>query len=147
MADVGLSRAGMQYVASNVRIWDNNEWPESGHDLDRVFLFRGRHFGIEVKNTLAYIEREEFETKWTMCKYFGFVPLFVVRFAPQTWIQELDASGGFVWVMEYQLYPHGEEAFAQEVKSVLGLKVDAPRTLWEGTIQRLRNWLERKFPV
>lgn len=146
MADAALPRAGLMPEAVNVKSWGGAVWDKSNHDLDRVFSRQGVTYGVEIKNTLGYIEKDEFEIKVRMCKHLGLRPLFVMRFAPKSYMNHLIENGGFGLLLKYQLYPFGEAGFAKEVREMLGITVDAPRAYEQGTIERLRKGLD-KGPV
>jgi hypothetical protein len=115
-------------------------WTSTGHDLDRIFERDGVRYGTEIKNTLDYIDREQLIVKLAMCEHLHLRPLFVVRFAPKTYVERVRQAGGFTLVLKYQLYPFGQEAFAREVRERLGLPVDCPRALYAATVQRLLRW-------
>lgn len=120
-------------------------WSESDHNLDFVFLRDGIAYGVEVKNTLGYIDKDEFDIKIRMCEVIGLVPVFVVRMLPKTWIFELEQKGGFALVLKYQLYPWAHRELAKRVANELGLPVDTPRRLEEATMRRFLNWHQRKL--
>ncbi len=40
------------------------KWTTTGHNIDFIFERDGVAYGIEVKNTLGYMEHEELQTKW-----------------------------------------------------------------------------------
>jgi hypothetical protein len=113
---------------------------KSDHDLDFLFERDGRVYGVEVKNTLSYIRDDELNTKVDLCAHLDVVPVFVVRAMPKIWIQDLARRGGFALVLRHHLYPLSHKRLAGEVKARLGLPADAPRALYDGTIQRFENW-------
>jgi hypothetical protein len=82
-------------------------WTESDHDVDFVFERDGRAYGVEVKNTLGYMDRIEFETKIRLCRELGIRPVFAARMLPRSWIHDLIEVGGFALIFKYQLYPWG----------------------------------------
>lgn len=140
MFDAALPRAGFMPRGRDVRQYADRAWTETGHDLDRVFERDGVAYGVEVKNTLDYIERQELEVKIRMCSALGLRPLFIVRMAPKSYIEQVRREGGFTLVFKYQLYPHGHLGLARQVQDELGLPVDAPAAIAEGTVQRLLRW-------
>ena len=75
-----------------------------------------------------------------MCHVLGLHPLFIVRYAPKSYINLVRTEGGFVLIFKYQLYPHNAVAFAREVRDTLNLPVDAPTSIQEGTVQRFLKW-------
>lgn len=95
-----------------------------------------------MKNTLRYIEYEEFRTKIELCRTLGITPVFAVRMLPKSWIHELNNAGGFALILKYQLYPWAHRDLARRVRAELGLPVDAPRALEEGTMMRFLRWHE-----
>lgn len=115
-------------------------WAESGHDLDFVFERDGRAYGVEVKNTLGYMEYDEFQVKVRLCKHLGLTPMFVARMMPRSWIFELGENGGFALILKYQLYPPTHKALATRVAGELGLPVGSPRALNAGTMMRFVKW-------
>ena len=127
----------------DVREYNGITWEESEHDMDFIFERDGRAYGVEVKNKLGYMELAEMRTKVRMCKHLGLLPVFVVRMAPATWIDEVRRADGFTLVLKYQLYPWGHEELARAVREELELPVDAPKRLEEGTMRRFEAWHER----
>ena len=121
-----------------------DQWEESEHDLDFIFARDERVYGVEVKNTLPYINDREMRLKVRLCAHLGITPLFVVRAMPAIWIGEINRGGGFTLVLRYQLYPLSHKGFAEEVRETMGLPVDAPRALYDGTMQRFVGWHERQ---
>lgn len=98
---------------------------------------------MEVKNTLGYIEYEEFQIKTAICQKLGIRPVFAVRMLPRTWIHELVNVGGFALIFKYQLYPRTHKDLARKIAVELGLPVDAPRALEDGTMARFMKWHQR----
>jgi hypothetical protein len=140
MFDAALPIEGFMPRGRKVKRYRDIEWTLTGHDLDRVIERDGVAYGVEIKNTLPYIPRKELQIKIFMCQAFGIKPLFIVRMAPQSYIEEVRQAGGFTLVFRYQLYPHGFSQFAQQVRDRLAIPVDSPLTIAEGTIRRLLNW-------
>lgn len=68
--------------------------------------------------------------------------MFVARMLPRTWINELIESGGFALILKYQLYPWTHKDIAARVAKGLGLPVDAPKALADGTMKRFVRWHE-----
>jgi hypothetical protein len=109
-------------------------------------VHRNVTYGLEIKNTLSYITRDEMRTKIQMCELFGIRPLFIVRMAPKSYIEEVRQRGGFTLVFKYQLYPHGHADLATQVRNRLLLPVDCPTAISEGTVQRFLKWHQRQQP-
>lgn len=124
----------------NTRSYGGREWTESNHNLDFIFERDGQAYGIEVKNTLSYMDYAEFHTKIRLCAHLNIKPVFAARMLPKTWNSELIASGGYAMIMKYQLYPWTHADLAKRVAIELGLPVDAPKSLAEGTMIRFEKW-------
>jgi len=143
MFTAALATVGFVPRGEDVRSYKGIEWTETGHDLDRVFERDDVAYGTEIKNSLDYITREELRIKVRMCKTLGIKPLFIMRMAPKSYIEEVRLAGGYSLIFEWQLYPHGYEGLALRVREKFGLKVDSPRAIERGTMQRFVNWHER----
>jgi hypothetical protein len=140
MFDAALPTVGFMPKGRKVRSYGAAEWTETKHDLDRVFERDSVAYGVEIKNTLSYIEKVELEIKVRMCKYLGLRPLFIVRFAPKSYVNYVREEGGFTLIFKYQLYPFGQKAFADEVRARLRLPTDSPARIEDGTVKRLLDW-------
>jgi hypothetical protein len=145
MFDAALPRKGFVPTGWNVRAYGGREWTETGHDLDRVFERDGTAYGVEIKNTLDYIDRDELEINLRLCAHLGLTPLFIMRWAPKSYNKMIIDAGGFALLFEYQLYPHGQETFAKRVRETLGLPVDSPAAIADGTVQRFLRWHEEQL--
>ena len=136
----GFARIQFLMMGRNVNEYLNTRWEDTKHNLDFIFTRDGQAYGVEVKNTLGYMNREEFLIKIRLCKRLGLRPVFVCRMLPRSWIFELRQLGGFALILKYQLYPWTHQELAKRVKQRLNLPVDAPRFLYEGTMNRFLNW-------
>jgi hypothetical protein len=144
MFDAAFARFGWLHRGQGVHAYGGHEWTQTGHNLDRVVERDGIAYGVEIKNSLSYIERPELEIKLAMCKALGLRPLFIMRAAPSSYIRMMNDAGGYALVFEWQLYPYGREDLAARVRDRLGLKVDTPRAIHEGTMMRLLDWHGRQ---
>lgn len=140
----GLGRFGFMQRGREASEYQGQRWPESKHNLDFLFERDGIAYGVEVKNTLSYIDDRELNVKLRICAHLGVRPLFVMRMAPATFIKRIQDDGGFALIIGYHLYPLSHLRFAREVREKLGLPADAPRALYDGTIQRFAAWHERQ---
>jgi hypothetical protein len=140
MFDAALPSVGFLPTARKVRSYAGKDWKTTEHDLDRVYERDGIAYGAEVKNTLKYIPRRELTVKLKMCRHLGLRPLFIVRMAAKSYIEEVRLEGGFTLVFKYQLYPFGQKPFADIVSKSLRLPVDCPARIADGTVQRFLKW-------
>jgi hypothetical protein len=140
----GFAKAEFVMKGRNTNKYRGREWTRTDHDLDFIFERDGKAYGVEVKNTLGYMDRTEFEIKIELSKELGIRPVFAVRMLPKSWINDLVRVGGFALIYKYQLYPWAHRELAKRVQRELGLPVDAPRSLSEGTITRFLGWHDRQ---
>lgn len=94
-----------------------------------------------------YIQRDELQTKLRLCQHLGLVPLFIMRSAPKSYMYDIAVKNkGFGLLFEEQIYPWGHSTLLAEVRHQLGLKVQSPRDIKEGDMQRLVNWHLKMAP-
>jgi hypothetical protein len=141
----GFARCQFVMRGRHTREFGGKTWTASEHNLDFVFERDSVAYGVEVKNTLGYMQREEFEAKIGLCQFLGIRPVFAARILPRTWIYELDQCGGFALILKYQFYPWSHRELARRIAKELGLPVDTPRALAEGTTARFLKWHEKKI--
>jgi len=141
----GFARFGFVQRGRNARQFEGKRWTRSDHNLDFIVERDARAYGIEVKNTLPYIGDKELFVKLELCEFLGILPLFVVRAMPAIWTSEVVRRGGFVLQLRYHLYPLSHKSLADRVKDTLGIPADAPRALYDGTMQRFVSWHERQL--
>lgn len=141
----GFARLEFVLKGRNTSSFAGKSWSSTGHDLDFVFSRDGASYGVEVKNTLGYMDYREFQEKVRLCKFLGIRPVFATRMMPKPWIHELGRAGGFALILGYQLYPWAHRDLAERVRQELGLPVDAPRSLEDGTMQRFLRWHEKQL--
>ncbi len=128
-------------IAEGAKSYKDVTWTYSDHNLDFIFEKNGIGFGIEVKNTLGYLDVDEFVTKIRLAIYIGVKPVFAVRALPKTWAQALIRAGGYAMIMGFQFYPWAHKALAKEIQQKLMLPVDTPKEIQLGTMQRFENWI------
>jgi hypothetical protein len=141
----GFARRQFVMRGRNAKAFGSRTWERTGHDFDFIFERDSTAYGVEVKNTLGYMDYDELKVKVRMCSFLGIKPVFAARMLPKSWINEVVESGGFALIMKYQLYPLAHRELARRVSSELGLPVDTPRALAEGTIDRFVRWRERNL--
>ncbi len=145
MFDSALSRHGFMIKGKDVNSWNGATWTETNHNLDRIVVRDGIAYGIEIKNTQNYIQRPELDLKLDLCKHLGLVPLFIMRFAPKSYMHRIAKNyRGFGLLYEEQIYPFGHNTLLAEVRETIGLKVQSPRDIKDGDMQRLANWHNKR---
>ncbi len=140
----GFASQGFLMRGRETKSHGGRDWQETGHDLDFIFERDGVAYGVEVKNTLGYMEYEELTAKVAMCQYLGLRPIMACGMLPRTWAwEDVIEEGGYAMILGYQLYPWGYRDLARRVREELGLPVDSPRRLADGTMLKFMKWHRR----
>jgi len=142
----GFARSQFVMKGRKTRKYKDREWTRTGHDLDFIFERDSVGYGVEVKNRLSYMDYGELEIKREICQELGIRPVFAVRMMRKSWIYEVGQGGGFSLILKYQLYPWAHRELARRVSRELGLPVDAPRSLEEGTMEIAESILQKPVP-
>jgi len=140
----GFARFGFSLYGRNTNEFKGKKWIETEHDLDFIFEKDSVAYGIEVKNALGYMVKKEIDIKIELCEYLGLKPVFAVRMFPKSWIDEIWKKGGFSLIMKFQFYPLDRPVFANKIRKELGLPVDTPKALEDGTVKRFINYFHMK---
>lgn len=101
---LALATHGFLPVQKKVKDYNGRSWTRTNHDLDYIFKKDNIAYGVEIKNTLGYIEKEELEVKLELCQKLGVKPLFILRFAPKTYNNMIIEAGGYAMIFECQIY-------------------------------------------
>jgi hypothetical protein len=136
----GFARRGFILKGRGKNQNGEKRWIGSNHDLDFIFERDGVGYGVEVKNTLGYMDHNELKLKIDMARTLGVKPVVAARMLPGLWIQELARAGGYGMILKYQLYPLAHVAIAQEIRQEMALPVDTPRRLADRTMDRFERW-------
>ncbi len=59
----GFARTQFVMISRDANEYQERKWEDTKHNLDFIFERDGRAYGVEVKNTLGYMERDEFLLK------------------------------------------------------------------------------------
>lgn len=140
----GFARKQFVMKGKNAQTFGSRTWTKTAHDLDFIFERDQIAYGVEVKNTLPYMDYGELKLKTEICKELGLRPVFAARMLPKSWVKEVIDAGGFALILKYQLYPWAHRELAKRVREELGLPVDAPRALEDGTMERFVRWHRRQ---
>jgi hypothetical protein len=139
---VAAAREGFRPLGPAIRRYKGKEWDKTEHDLDWVFERDGIGWGVEIKNTWAYIDREEMKIKIELCNFLGLKPLFIMRWAPKSYVEFIRQAGGFGLLFETQFFPLGHAAAMEGLKQLF-LPVSSPTAVPEGVFRRFVRWHER----
>ena len=80
----GFSRFEFVRKGRNINEFNNKKWSSSEHNLDFIFERDSIRYGLEIKNTLGYMDYEEFKIKKRICLHLNLRPVFVVRIIPKS---------------------------------------------------------------
>jgi hypothetical protein len=136
---VAAGKEGFKIDGSSLNTFGGKKWRATEHDLDWVFSRDGVSWGVEIKNTWAYIDREEMRVKIQLCAYLGLKPLFIMRWAPKSYIEIVRKSGGFCLLFEHQFFPVGNTVAMKRLQELF-LPVISPTVVPDGIFTRFVNW-------
>ena len=145
--DAALGGRGFRVLGKNVDEFEGEKWEGSGENLDRVYERDGLRYGSEIKNTLDYIPHEELQNKLQACEALGLTPLFIMRMAPKTYMHEINTAGGYGLLFGQQMYPFGQDALVEDVRTGLGLPVVCPAAIPDGIIHKFEAWHQKRLAV
>lgn len=135
-------------VGENTAEYKGKIWTKTGHDLDFIAEHENSSLaiGVEVKNTLGVIERQEVEVKIDICNYLGITPVFAVRWiGPHMGL--IKRNDGFAWIFKTQIYPPGFEELTKEIYERLELPVIVRTELPEKPVTKFAEWVRKKLSV
>lgn len=105
-----LEISQFEIMSKNTNEYKGEKWIKTEHDLDFIAKKKGTNFviGVEVKNTLSFISKDEQDIKMDICDHLGIVPVFAVRWL-KPYIENVESRGGFSWIFKTQIHPFGYE--------------------------------------
>ena len=141
---VAYGRYGFHLIAEDVNEFRGERWLASDKNIDFIVEKKGHYFGCEVKNTLGYMDKREWMEKLRMCKFFGVVPVFILRYSPTVWNYEIFKSGGLVQLFEAQVFSPGRAELVNQLRDVLELPVMVSRKIPSSIMDRFEKLLEKR---
>jgi len=139
-----LRAQGFKIVGTHTAEYKNMKWAATSHNLDFIAEHKSGklNIGVEVKNTLPIIEREELNIKLEICKYLELRPVFAVRWI-KPYTELIRKNSGFSWVFKTQIYPPGFEQFTKTIYKRLGLPVNVRTDLPEKSVKLFEKWVNK----
>lgn len=117
-----LRANGLNLVGTNTNQYKSRQWSGSRANLDVIAEHQdGRAFGIQAKNELKPIQRNELLLQLSICNYLGLIPIFIVRYMPWSFLPDITAQNGFLLTLGTQLYPLGFNRLCQQIRAKLSL--------------------------
>ncbi len=117
-------------VGRNINKYKGVKWKKTNHNLDFIIEKDNIAYGVEVKNTLPYMERDEFGIKLEMCEDLGLIPLFTLRSAPGKQFDEINKADGFILRFKTQMYPPGQEKLVKDIWRLMRLPVNVVKQIY-----------------
>lgn len=114
---------GFKIVGRNTNRYRNKVWTKTDENLDFILEKDDIPYGVEIKNTLDYMEYDEFTNKLNMCKELGLIPLWILRNAPEVQFNTMKANNGLIIAFKSQIYPFGHEDLVERVWKLMRLPV------------------------
>jgi proteasome lid subunit RPN8/RPN11 len=126
---------GFRIVGENTNEYRGLKWEETEHDLDFIIEKDSIAYGVEVKNTLPYMEEDEFKIKLKMCEFLSLIPLWILRNAPAVQFEQMKPCNGFILKFKTQIYPPGQEPLIRDMWEIMRL----PVSIWKKIPEKLEN--------
>lgn len=142
---VAYGRYGFQLIAEDTNEFQGRRWLESDKNIDFIVEKKGRYFGCEVKNTLGYMDKREWTEKLRMCKFFGVIPVFILRYSPTVWNYEIYKKGGLVQLFEAQVFSPGRRELVNQLRDELELPAMVSRKIPDSIMERFEKLLEKRI--
>jgi len=124
---------GFKIVGENTNEYRGLKWERTKHDLDFILEKDSIAYGVEIKNTLSYMEEDEFDAKLEMCKFLGLVLLWILRNAPAVQFERMKPYNGFILKFKSQVYPPGQEPLLRDMWE----KMRIPASIWKKVPEKL----------
>jgi hypothetical protein len=136
---------GFTIVETHAKKYKDKVWTKTNHNLDFIAEHHSGKLaiGVEVKNTLPIIKRDEIEVKLQICEHLQLTPVFAVRWL-KPYVDMIRKRGGFSWMFKTQIYPPGFEELTKTLYSRLKLPVTVRTDLPEKTIPIFQRWVENR---
>ena len=137
---------GFKIIGIHTASYRDKEWTKTNHNLDFIAEHKSGKLdiGVEVKNTLPIIEREELDIKLEICDYLGIRPVFAVRWI-KPYTELIRKKGGFSWVFKTQIYPPGFENLTATLYNRLHLPVTVRTELPEKSVRLFIRWVQKQI--
>jgi hypothetical protein len=138
---IAAAKTGFALTGPDVKAFKGKKWTFTDHNLDWIFERDGVAGGVEIKNTWAYIDREEIEWKIRLCRVLGVKPLFIMRAAAKSYIENIRQQGGFSLIFRTQYFPLNHTEAVRKL-SELHFPVATQTVVPEQDFRRFVTWHE-----
>ncbi|GEM_PF-3843887 len=130
-------------IEGDIKKFEGKDWKRSNHRLDLIARHKQKSLtiGVEIKNTLYPISKQEILTKICMCEFFGIRPVFACRgMEPHRKI--IENNNGFLWQFKQQLYPRGQENLVDILKKRFKFPVAVSGEIPQDSVNHLIRWID-----
>jgi len=139
-----LKSNNLTIVSSHSNEYKNRKWKKSKANLDFIAEHPdGRVFGVQAKNELKPIEKEELEEQLEICSHLKIKPIFVVRYMPFSFTHLIKQQQGFLLVIGNQLWPLGYRTLCENIKSKMSISTNQI----SNKLKRLAPKLRSEWPI
>lgn len=142
---LALLKRGFQFVNEDTNEFNGKKWNKTNHNLDFIIKKDNISYGCEVKNKLNYIDRNELDIKLEMCAYLGLVPLFIMRYSPKSYNNEIINNVGYLMIFETQIFPLDKEDLVRTISGELELPVVCSGAIPDSIIDRFMGWHNKRM--
>ena len=129
----------------NTNEYKGNKWTGTDENLDFILERDGVSYGVEVKNSLRYIEYDEFTNKLKMCDLLGLIPMWVLRNAPEVQFNTMKANNGRILAFRSQIYPFGQEGLTRDMWNLMRLPVTVKPKMPAKTVRIMNDFHARNI--
>ena len=117
-----LRANNLSIVSIHTNEYKKRKWTKTKANLDFIAEHEnGRAFGVQAKNELKPIEKNELEEQIKICSYLHIKPVFIVRYMPFSFVPLVKQNEGFLLVIGNQLWPLGYRQLHSKIVSKLSI--------------------------
>lgn len=104
-----------EVIDTHTNTYKGKTWTGSKRDLDFIIAKDGVTYGGEIKDTFDYMPQDEFEDKLEMCRYFGILPMFPLRFSSPQQYELMKNAGGLALTFRTRIFPPGNQKLVTDI--------------------------------
>jgi hypothetical protein len=96
---------GFRFIAKHTNEFNGKKWTENDRNMDFILNKDDLNYGFEIKNTFSNIDKDEIDIKIKLCKYIGVIPVFVCRWLPKSYVNDIEKRGSFALFFVSKIFP------------------------------------------
>lgn len=134
----------LQITALHTNTYKGKKWTKSKANLDIIAEHPdGRAFGIQAKNELKSMEKDELIEQLDICACLGLKPLFILRYLPWSLVPFVTHRSGFVITLGTQSYPIGHRKLCYQIKR----KMSIPESQVSKKLRQIAPKMRTDWPI